>query len=74
MPYLEIAGRMIEQEPLVPHQWDIETDVVVAMFGAAGFAASVTAHDLGAKAVRAAGEGTAHPDPLRDASPAADLA
>jgi hypothetical protein len=24
---------MIEQEPLVPHQWDIETDVVVAGFG-----------------------------------------
>ena len=28
---------MIEQEPLVPHQWDIETDVVVAGFEAAGF-------------------------------------
>jgi hypothetical protein len=28
---------MIEQEPLVPNQWDIETDVVVAGFGAAGF-------------------------------------
>jgi FAD binding domain-containing protein len=40
---------MIEHEPSVPHQWDIETDVVVAGFGAAGFAASVTAHDLGAK-------------------------
>jgi hypothetical protein len=29
---------MIEQKPLVPHRWDIETDVVVAGFGgAAGF-------------------------------------
>ena len=28
---------MIEQEPLVPHQFDIEADVVVAGFGAAGF-------------------------------------
>jgi hypothetical protein len=28
---------MIEQEPLVPHQWDIEPNVVVAGFGAAGF-------------------------------------
>jgi succinate dehydrogenase/fumarate reductase flavoprotein subunit len=40
---------MIEHEPSVPHQWDVETDVVVAGLGAAGFAASVTAHDLGAK-------------------------
>src|SRR4029077_21242577 len=40
---------MIEHEPSVPHQWDIETDVVVAGFGEAGVAASVTAHDLGAK-------------------------
>jgi hypothetical protein len=24
---------MIEQEPVVPHWWDIETDVVVARFG-----------------------------------------
>ncbi len=29
--------------------WDVEADVVVVGFGAAGFAASVTAHDLGAK-------------------------
>src|SRR5258707_3712069 len=28
-------------------RWDVETDVVVAGFGAAGFAASVTAHELG---------------------------
>ena len=40
---------MIEHAPSAPSQWDIETDVVVAGFGAAGFAASVTAHDLGAK-------------------------
>src|ERR1700738_731247 len=31
--------------------WDGETDVGVAGFGAAGVAASVTAHDLGAKVV-----------------------
>jgi succinate dehydrogenase/fumarate reductase flavoprotein subunit len=42
-------GEMIEHAPSVPHRWDIETDVVVAGFGAAGFAASVTAHDLGTK-------------------------
>jgi hypothetical protein len=30
---------MIEQEPLVPHQSDIETDVVVAQLGTAGFPA-----------------------------------
>jgi hypothetical protein len=28
---------MIEQEPLVPRRWDIETDVVVARLGTAGF-------------------------------------
>ena len=32
-------------------QWDIEADVVVAGFGAAGVATAVTAHDLGAKVV-----------------------
>ena len=31
--------------------WDIEADVVVVGFGAAGVAASVTAHDLGAEVV-----------------------
>jgi succinate dehydrogenase/fumarate reductase flavoprotein subunit len=35
----------------VPHQWDIETDVVIVGFGAAGVAASVTAYDLGAHVV-----------------------
>ena len=35
----------------MPHQWDVEADVVVVGFGAAGVAASVTAHDLGAKVV-----------------------
>jgi succinate dehydrogenase/fumarate reductase flavoprotein subunit len=34
-----------------PDSWDIEADVVVVGFGAAGVAASVTAHDLGAKTV-----------------------
>ena len=33
------------------HKWDAEADVVVVGFGAAGAAASVTAHDLGAKVV-----------------------
>ena len=32
-------------------QWDVEADVVVVGFGAAGMAASVTAHDLGAEVV-----------------------
>src|SRR3954465_4176394 len=31
--------------------WDVEADVVVVGFGAAGMAAAVTAHDLGAKVV-----------------------
>jgi succinate dehydrogenase/fumarate reductase flavoprotein subunit len=37
----------------MPHHdnWDVEADVVVVGFGAAGVAASVSAHDLGAKVV-----------------------
>jgi succinate dehydrogenase/fumarate reductase flavoprotein subunit len=35
----------------VPHQWDVEADVVVVGFGAAGVATAVTAHDLGAAVV-----------------------
>ena len=35
----------------MPHGWDLEADVVVVGFGAAGVAAAVTAHDLGAKVV-----------------------
>jgi succinate dehydrogenase/fumarate reductase flavoprotein subunit len=35
----------------VQQNWDIEADVVVVGFGAAGVAASVTAHDLGAEVV-----------------------
>jgi succinate dehydrogenase/fumarate reductase flavoprotein subunit len=35
----------------VPHRWDVEADVVVVGFGAAGVAASVTAYDLGARVV-----------------------
>ena len=31
--------------------WDVEADVIVVGFGAAGVAASVTAHDLGAEVV-----------------------
>ncbi|MGB9699353.1 MAG: FAD-dependent oxidoreductase [Thermodesulfobacteriota bacterium] len=33
----------------IPEKWDIESDVVVVGWGAAGTAAAVTAHDLGAK-------------------------
>jgi succinate dehydrogenase/fumarate reductase flavoprotein subunit len=39
------------QESSVPYEWDVEADVVVVGFGAAGMAAAVTAHDLGAKVV-----------------------
>src|SRR3954454_19595498 len=42
---------MMEHVPSVPDQWDVEADVVVVGFGAAGFAAAVTAHDLGAEVV-----------------------
>ena len=35
----------------MPQKWDVEADVVVVGFGAAGVAASVTAHDLGAEVV-----------------------
>ena len=35
----------------MPQEWDVEADVVVVGFGAAGLATSVTAHDLGAKVV-----------------------
>jgi succinate dehydrogenase/fumarate reductase flavoprotein subunit len=41
----------MEHQPSVPHEWDVEADVVVVGLGAAGVAASVTAHDLGAKVV-----------------------
>ena len=37
--------------PSAPHHWDAEADVVVVGFGAAGMAASVTAHDLGAEVI-----------------------
>jgi succinate dehydrogenase/fumarate reductase flavoprotein subunit len=35
----------------MPHQWDVEADIVVVGFGAAGMATAVTAHELGAKVV-----------------------
>ena len=35
----------------MPIQWDVEADVIVVGFGAAGMAASVTAHDMGAEVV-----------------------
>ncbi len=38
-------------EPLAPQPWAVEADVVVVGFGAAGVAAAVTAHDLGAEVV-----------------------
>src|SRR5436190_13286103 len=41
----------MEHAPSVPQTWDIEADVVVVGFGAAGVAASVTAHELGARVV-----------------------
>ena len=41
----------MESQSSVPHQWGVEADVVVVGFGAAGMAAAVTAHDLGAKVV-----------------------
>jgi succinate dehydrogenase/fumarate reductase flavoprotein subunit len=37
--------------PSVPHDWDVEADVVVVGFGAAGMATAVTAHDLGGEVV-----------------------
>jgi succinate dehydrogenase/fumarate reductase flavoprotein subunit len=41
----------MEHQSSVPSRWDAEADVVVVGFGAAGVAASVTAHDLGAEVV-----------------------
>ena len=41
----------MEHRPGVPQTWDVEADVVVVGFGAAGVAAAVTAHDLGAEVV-----------------------
>src|ERR1700675_1521483 len=41
----------MENAPSVPQHWDTEADVVVVGLGAAGMAASVTAHDLGAEVV-----------------------
>ena len=37
--------------PSLPESWDVEADVVVVGFGAAGVATAVTAHDLGARVV-----------------------
>jgi succinate dehydrogenase/fumarate reductase flavoprotein subunit len=37
--------------PSVPRHWDVDADVVVIGFGAAGMATAVTAHGLGAKVV-----------------------
>ena len=35
----------------IPETWDVEAEIVVVGFGAAGFAASVAAHDRGAEIV-----------------------
>ena len=41
----------MEDAPSLAPNWDVEADVVVVGFGAAGVAAAVTAHDLGAEVV-----------------------
>src|ERR1051326_4989893 len=41
----------MKPECSVPRHWDVEADVVVVGFGAAGVAAAVTAHELGATVV-----------------------
>ncbi|HEY5315751.1 MAG TPA: FAD-dependent oxidoreductase [Pirellulales bacterium] len=41
----------MKDQPSVPDKWDVEADVVVVGFGAAGVAAAVSAHELGAKVV-----------------------
>jgi succinate dehydrogenase/fumarate reductase flavoprotein subunit len=41
----------MEHGASLPQHWDVEADVVVVGFGAAGMAAAVTAHDLGAEVV-----------------------
>ncbi len=38
----------MEQQPWLPEKWDIEADVVVVGFGAAGAATAITAQELGA--------------------------
>jgi succinate dehydrogenase/fumarate reductase flavoprotein subunit len=56
-PSRSIAGSLrrryfiTENEPSMRHEWDVEADVIVVGFGAAGVAASVTAHELGAEVV-----------------------
>jgi hypothetical protein len=42
---------VMEYQPAQPETWDVEADVVVVGFGAAGVTAAVTAHELGAKVV-----------------------
>ncbi len=41
----------MSQQAAIPQNWDVAADVVVVGFGAAGMAAAVTAHDLGAQVV-----------------------
>jgi succinate dehydrogenase/fumarate reductase flavoprotein subunit len=41
----------MEQQPWLPEKWDMEADVVVVGFGAAGAATAITAHELGADVI-----------------------
>jgi hypothetical protein len=41
----------MDRQTSVPDEWDFDADVVVVGFGAAGVAAAVTAHELGANVV-----------------------
>ncbi len=41
----------MKDQPSVSYDWDVAADVVVVGFGAAGVAAAVTAHELGAEVV-----------------------
>ncbi len=44
-------GDIVVLPSSIPDTWDIEADVVVVGFGAAGAAAAITAHDLGAEVI-----------------------
>ena len=42
-------GKKMGLEPSTGKKWDMQADVVVVGYGAAGAATAITAHDLGAK-------------------------
>ena len=50
-PHPPCYRQPMQSLPSIPAHWDVEADVVVVGFGAAGMAAAVTAHDLGAEVV-----------------------